>query len=145
MRPRRTAMFDKWLMMSLRTESPIGLTHAWRDQLGVLGEDAWHEEWIANCVAFAYVREHQPECAEAVLTSSRRLLEGQSPDDATRRDALVSRARTSSKTPADYDMSVEDAARVHAHMLHAISEESLDVSHCVEAWLLPNAEPSAAE
>lgn len=50
------------------------LFHFWRHTSGRLTEDHWHEEWIANRLAVAYLREHDPRTLEATVELAGRVL-----------------------------------------------------------------------
>lgn len=121
-------------------------THAFRDRLGRLGEDAWHEEHIANELALAYVSAYDPACGHAVLWTSRRLLQLHRGDEASskRRGTLAEEARHSGGTPRDYGLSARDAALVHAEMLVRFSSHPRRLDEIVREWV-PLRDVTAAE
>jgi geranylgeranyl pyrophosphate synthase len=120
------------------------LVHAWRDQLGVLSEHAWHEEYIANRVALSYVQEFHPESARAVVHVSRLMLARQH-DQATapsRRSLLKQAARPG--PVRDYNCTPQDAALLHAEMICEFSQDPKDLAHWLARWL-QQPSPVAAE
>lgn len=48
--------------------------HFWRDTSGRLTQDHWHEEWAANRLAVAYLREHEPRTLETTLDLAGRVV-----------------------------------------------------------------------
>jgi hypothetical protein len=48
--------------------------HFWRHTSGRLTQDHWHEEWVANRLAVAYLREHEPRTLESTLELAGRVL-----------------------------------------------------------------------
>jgi geranylgeranyl pyrophosphate synthase len=48
--------------------------HFWRHTSGRLTEDHWHEEWVANRLAVAYLREHEPRVLASTLDLAERVL-----------------------------------------------------------------------
>lgn len=121
------------------------LTHAFRDQLGLLGQDAWHEEFVANRVAFAYVKQYHPEVSRAVLASSRQILRAQPAGQQRElQERIVIDCVTPHASARDYDCTPEQAARVHAAMVLRISELPGVLSEVLEQWL-PVVATSAAE
>lgn len=111
------------------------LTHAWRDQLGLLGQDAWHEEYVANLVAFFYVREREPAAARAVVAMCERMLAVAEHADRAGQKALVERASRSSGEASDYECTPEQAAWVHAEMLLQFAEMSGTFEEAARQWL----------
>jgi hypothetical protein len=112
------------------------LTHAFRDQLGLLGVDAWHEEYIANRIAFAYVSQHAPAVAADVVRMCTRILECAPPGD--ERDmcrGIVDAARHASDGARDYDCTPTQAAWIHAQMLLDIAAAPRDLGELLERWL----------
>lgn len=121
------------------------LTHAFRDQLGLLGQDAWHEEFVANRVAFAYVQRYFPAVSRAVLASSRQILRVQPPGSQLAwQQQIVSSCVVPHETARDYDCTPEQAARVHAAMLLKIFELPGTWEQILAQWL-PVAASTAAE
>jgi len=121
------------------------LTHAWRDALGLLGSNAWHEEFIANQVAFAYVLDKSPEVAEAIVSSARRLLARDvDEENSIQRRALVAGAMRPSQKVADYDCSPQEAALIHAEMLVQIAQLPQSLPALITRWL-ECSDPVAAE
>ncbi len=49
--------------------------HFWRHTSGRLTQDHWHEEWAANRLAVAYLREHEPATLETTLDLAGRVLD----------------------------------------------------------------------
>lgn len=122
------------------------LVHAWRDQLGLLSDNAWHEEYIANSVALAYVREHQPQAASAVLFASQRTLAGPfagTAQERIHRQQLVESSRSAKGQPSDYGATPEQAALIHAEMLTQLGPRNLSLEDLVGSWLTGS--PLAAE
>lgn len=114
------------------------LTHAWRDQLGLLGNDAWHEEYIANQLAFAYVREHQPLAANAVVAASRRAMNLQpelKDDGANLRSLIVARSSSSCDEGGDYDCTPDQAALIHAQMIVEMTTAKRTLGELVTRYL----------
>lgn len=110
------------------------LVHAWRSALGSLGGDAWHEEHVANQVAWAYAERLAPDSAAASLEASRRILEVrasvESVEQASALDAIVVAASEPSSAGRDYELELADVASVHARMMvrFAIERPALDAS-----------------
>ena len=113
------------------------LTHAWRDQLGLLGQDAWHEEHIANEIALAYVRKYVPEAARAVVAASQRAvdLQAEAQDIAHQRSLIVARSQLPSTEAVDYDCPPEQAALVHAQMIVEMAQTHRTVEELVARFL----------
>jgi hypothetical protein len=49
--------------------------HFWRHARGRLTQDHWHEEWVANRLAVAYLREHEPRTLETTLDLAGRVVD----------------------------------------------------------------------
>lgn len=123
---------------SIRRTAPLlvahELVHAWRSALGLLGSDAWHEEHVANEVAWAYAERLAPDSAAASLEASRRILEArasvESAEQASSLDAIVVAASEPSSAGCDYDLDLADVASVHARMMVRFASErpALDAS-----------------
>jgi hypothetical protein len=128
------------------------LTHAFRDQLGLLSGDAWLEEAIANEVAYAYVARHAEDTASAVLRLAERIVdrngegsrrpEEPCPTDADGRKQGV--ATDQNAEGGDYDCTPRQAAVRHAHMILAISSRKPRLEDALVTWFQPD-EPLAAE
>jgi geranylgeranyl pyrophosphate synthase len=110
------------------------LAHAWRDQMGLLTKDAWHEEHIANSLAFAYVSAHLPEVARDVLFVSKRIVESHAERLDGSWQRVLERCTEASPTPQDYDCSPKQAALVHAKMILRLQETPAEVAELVAEW-----------
>lgn len=114
--------------------------HAWRDSVGRLSEDAWHEEFVANRLAMGYALRFEPEAARATVEMSRLILERVPASPAE--DELLLRARQEGQA-ADYALDIPAAARIHARMLLSAFVES-DFEQDRARWLEPSASASEA-
>lgn len=121
------------------------LVHARRFDLGLLSEDTWHEEIVANAVALAYLESARPELGREVLYYSGRVLEANKPSAALAHhvERLLTEARSQPRSGwIDYDQSAEDAAVIHALLLQQLSGANLSD---VARWYLVDAASEAAE
>jgi geranylgeranyl pyrophosphate synthase len=118
--------------------------HARRFDLGLLGEDVWHEEVIANALALAYVQKHEPDVARALLGYVERLLSASPPSVELQEDA-VRLLREGFTGPApegrDYGYSPLEAAQIYALHLRMMPRQSVDE---LEARYLRAADSSIA-
>lgn len=112
------------------------LTHAWRHQLGVLSDDAWHEEHIANRIALAYVERHYQESARAVRQVAQ-LLGQRYPDlQAQRHRArLVAASENTDGQSRDYQATMEESALIHAAMVRHFAADERPLESLVSRWL----------
>lgn len=128
---------------SIRRAAPLlvahELVHAWRSALGLLGSDAWHEEHVANQVAWAYAARLAPDSAAACLEASRCILTArasvESAEQARLLDALVANAGEPSNLAVDYDLDLADSASVHARMMVRFASERPALDACLARYL----------
>jgi len=121
------------------------LVHARRFDLGLLSEDTWHEEIVANSLALTYLDSTRPKLADEVLHFSARVVEATEPTGALLHEAakLLEEARFGPRSGwHDYEHSAEDAARLHALLLLELSGANL--THLAGSYLAVS-EPAAAE
>jgi geranylgeranyl pyrophosphate synthase len=97
------------------------LTHAWRDQMGLLGEAEGHEEFIANELAYAFVFNHDQPAAEAVLAAARRIRRGVSQQARANASALAADCRSPALAPRTLPGSPAEVALLHAEMILQIA------------------------
>lgn len=107
------------------------LAHAWRDQLGRLTEDAWHEEHVANSLAFAYVKAHLPEVARDVLWVSQRIVEQHPERFEGPWRGVLERCHEVNSRPQDYNCSTDQAALIHAKMILALNDSPKELAYLV--------------
>ncbi len=120
------------------------LVHAWRDRVGLLSSDSWHEEYVANAVALSYVARFEPRALRAVVKCSRLMLLRTS-GTAFQDGALVkARDFTRDEGDVDYDCSPEEAALIHARMILELNSSSEPLELQLQRWLKSRL-PLAAE
>jgi geranylgeranyl pyrophosphate synthase len=103
--------------------------HARRCELGLLTDDTWHEEVLANAYALAYVSEHAPEVAEALLQYAERLLGASAPSPALREQAerlLEEGLVGPAPEGRDYGHSAVESAQIYALHLTLLPELDLE-------------------
>jgi geranylgeranyl pyrophosphate synthase len=104
------------------------LVHARRFDLGLLSEDSWHEEIVANSLGLAYLEESRPALAQEVLAYAGRVLEATAPPEElwALADRLLSEARFSPRSGlVDYEQTAEGAAQLHAILLERLAGASV--------------------
>jgi competence protein ComQ len=96
--------------------------HLWRHEQRRLTRDCWHEDWVANRLALAYVRQYDPasltrslELADRALSGCRQRLDGEA-------DRLLSRCATPDPDRGGgYAMPLEDVAIFSLEMVRRLS------------------------
>lgn len=114
------------------------LFHALRDQSSRLGMDAWHEEYVANMLAVAYLRAFDPAGLERAMKACGAFAElPLAPASARRVSDVLRRAPQPSADHADYDAELVEMAQIHAKMCLSPLPDELSV--LMERWLAPEA------
>ena len=111
--------------------------HHWRHQNGRLTQDHWHEEWVANRLAVAYVREHDPrawacslELADRVVRRWSRLLD-------LRVQRVLQTCGTYDPGAKGYAMSLMSMAVVTLEMVRRLSRSGTGLDALVRELLTP--------
>ena len=111
--------------------------HHWRHQNGRLTQDHWHEEWVANRLAVAYVREHDPrawacslELADRVVRRWSRLLD-------LRVQRVLQTCGTYDPGAKGYAMSLMSMAVVTLEMVRRLSRSGTGLDALVRQLLTP--------
>ncbi len=122
------------------------LTHAARHQFGLLGHDAWHEEYVANAIAWAYVSKYEPMAAQTIIAASSRIHErGRSKGSPSERSRLIADAAFDSRAERDYACSPQEAAWIHAEMVLNLSQGDQCLEELISRYLTLSNVPVAAE
>jgi competence protein ComQ len=100
--------------------------HCWRHRNGRLTRDHWHEEWVANRLAVAYVRRHAPRALECTLELAQRVVRrsGQLLDE--RAEQVLRTCAAHDPDAKGYAMSLESIAVVTLEMLRRLSRAAVD-------------------
>lgn len=122
------------------------LFHHYRDQVGALSSDMWHEELVANTLAIAYCARYEPaaiaggvEIAERVLARPEHALSA-----AARQvlDGLLDPARTPHEK-CGYGLDLQQTALVQLAMIRELARQPAGLEHAIQRYLVP-APPSYA-
>jgi len=110
--------------------------HYWRDTLGRLTNDHWHEEWVANELAVTYVNRFEPEVLGHTLKMAHWVVQS-SPESLAEpvRAVLSSCQHSCPEQSQDYDMSLRQITVTHFEMLLQITSESIDLPSAVSRLL----------
>lgn len=110
--------------------------HFWRDSVGRLSEDSWHEEYVANRLAAGYLRRFCPgvleqslELATDVTGRFGHLLEAEAQDILDRCDQPSSRR--------GYQLDAFATGIVELELLRRIGKARHELEGDVRSWLLP--------
>lgn len=110
------------------------LFHAWRDQVSRLGSDAWHEEYVANALALAYLRTFDSESHHRVIAACEAIRSRALPENGELRvREILARASAGMSTGVDYDTSLLETAHVHAQMCLDMPRDSM--AELTSRWL----------
>jgi competence protein ComQ len=114
--------------------------HCWRHRNGRLTQDHWHEEWVANRLAVAYVRQHDPKAWECSLELAQRVVcrSGQLLDE--RAEQVLQTCAAYDPHAKGYAMSLESMAVVTLEMLRRLSQTAVDLDALVCELLAPPSE-----
>lgn len=131
----------------LREQAPAVLAHElfhyWRDAAGRLTAEHWHEEHVANRLAIAYCREHEPAALAAGLELAREVLERAPPTAAMLE--VVRAAATPGALGPGYHMNLPSMAIAQLAMVRGLVEQVGPLELELERWLRPWPQVSAAE
>jgi geranylgeranyl pyrophosphate synthase len=113
------------------------LFHHYRDHVGKLGEDMWHEELVANTLAMAYTSRYEPAAVRGGLQLAERVLSrpehALTPEARRTLDALLSPGRP--EQAAGYGLDMHQTALVQLAMIRALAEKELDLEVEIRRWL----------
>jgi len=131
----------------LRAQAPAVLAHElfhhWRDASGHLTAEHWHEEHVANRLAIAYCREHEPAALAAGLVLARDVL-ARTPPTAAMLEVVRAAERPGALGPG-YHMSLSAMALAQLAMVCELSERVGTLESEMERWLRPWCQVGAAE
>jgi hypothetical protein len=113
--------------------------HFWRHTTGRLTEDHWHEEWIANRLAVAYLREHDPRTLKSTLELAERVL-GRFPDVLDEpAQRVLAECNQHQPERTGYNMPVLTVAVVTLEMIRRLALEAPTWQAAIEDHLGPAA------
>ena len=122
------------------------LVHFWRDRMNNLGNDIWHEEFVANAVALSYCQTFEPSVVEGALDLARRAL-GRSEVAMTAAGAAILERLFSGGTagPArtEYGVGASEMALIHLAMVSRLGDAVLPLPTAVERYLTTRDEQAA--
>lgn len=131
----------------LRGQAPAVLAHElfhyWRDAAGHLSPEHWHEEYVANRLAIAYCREHEPAALAAGLELARDVLARFPPTGAMLE--VVRGAETLGALGPGYHMTLPAMAIAQLAMVRELSDRVGPLESEIELWLRPWPQVGAAE
>ncbi len=109
--------------------------HFWRDAVGRLSRDHWHEEWAANRLAVAYARSYAPEVLNRSLSLAERVLtlHGGVPSPAA--ETVLKRCARYDENASGYRMSMLEIALTALEMIKRLAAERPEVDAEVDALL----------
>jgi geranylgeranyl pyrophosphate synthase len=111
------------------------LFHCWRDRQGRLTGDHWHEEWVANRLAVAYLRACDPATLERTLELATLVTERLSERHADASAGVLARCEAYAGDDPGYGMDAEAIAVVTLRMLLAIASRTSDLATTLEQLL----------
>jgi geranylgeranyl pyrophosphate synthase len=121
------------------------LFHHYRDQVGALSSDMWHEELVANTLAVAYCARYEPtavaggvEIAERVLARPEHALSSVAQQVL---DDLLGPARPPRRNTG-YGLDLLQTALVQLAMVKQLARHPEPLERAVERWLGSASEPS---
>lgn len=110
--------------------------HYWRDSAGRLTSDHWHEEWAANKLAVAYVRQFDPEVLAHTRSLANWVVErAPEPLDGRVQAMLTNCQRELPEQRQDYDMSLQQVNIANFEMLRRLLAEDVHLSDVVRELL----------
>jgi geranylgeranyl pyrophosphate synthase len=106
--------------------------HCWRHRNGRLTQDHWHEEWVANQLAVAHVRQHDPRAWACSLELADRVVPRWSRLVDERAERVLQTCGTYDPDAKGYAMSLESMAVVTLEMVRRLSrtDAGFDVLVC---------------
>jgi geranylgeranyl pyrophosphate synthase len=117
------------------------LFHHFRDVVGRLSEDRWHEELAANTLALAYCREFEPQALAGGLALARRVLvrpENSLSDPARAMvGELLSRGSGDSTAHREYGFGMYEMALVQLALIEGLAQRQEPLGGAASAWLRP--------
>jgi geranylgeranyl pyrophosphate synthase len=114
------------------------LFHHYRDQVGALSSDMWHEELVANTLAIAYCTRYEPaavaggvEIAERVLARPEQAL---SPAARQVLDGLLDPARPAHEN-GGYGLDLQQTALVQLAMIRELARQPAELEQAIQRYL----------
>jgi geranylgeranyl pyrophosphate synthase len=110
------------------------LFHHFRDTLGQLSHDMWHEELVANTLAVAYVARYEPAALSGGVELATRVLER--PEHQLSEPALgilnrLLAAEHETEPGSGYQLDMHQTALVHLAMVRELAKSPEDLEHAL--------------
>jgi len=118
--------------------------HVWRHELGLLTEDAWHEEYVANRLAVAFAKRYRTAELDLVAALATRVVSDQSELLDEQAHATLRRSKVASRHER-YGVSLPTAAVMHWQMVHELIGEGPDLEAEIDRFLSVRDQVTAAE
>ncbi len=110
----------------MREQIPAVLAHEmfhfWRDEAGRLTRDHWHEEWAANRLAVAYLRQFAPETLQASLSLAARVLDRFPAAIDERAERILDRSPHECPEARGYELDLVGTALVGLEMVRRLAQ-----------------------
>ncbi|MES1187677.1 MAG: polyprenyl synthetase family protein [Myxococcales bacterium] len=116
------------------------LFHHYRDALGLLSRDMWHEGLVANTLAIAYAARYEPTAVAGGVELATRILARPEHQLSPQAEGILKELLSPKRAPqpnTGYQLDLHQTALVHLAMIRELARKPLDLEQALAQYLRP--------